>query len=294
MQYFGTQVRTRLDGVKYNHRRVIADDKPGGFWVSQWQNAFYNAKLMKTRTTYLAVLVFLWTSVAAAQSATDIIRRADAKMRGQSSFSEMKMTIVRPGWTREIRMKSWSKGSELALILITAPARDQGTAFLKRSQELWNWQPSIDRTIKMPPSMLLQSWMGSDFTNDDLVKESSSVDDYQHRLLGSETIEGRGCWKIELIPRPNVAVVWGKILMWVDKQDYMQLKAEFYDEDNYLVNTMVGKAVKTLGGQLLPSILEVSPADAPGNKTIVEYISLRFNEAIGDDFFTVQNMRRVR
>ena len=249
---------------------------------------------MKTRTTYLTMLVLLCTGAIAAQSATEIIRRADAKMRGQSSFSEMKMTIVRPGWTREIRMKSWSKGSELALILITAPARDQGTAFLKRSRELWNWQPSIDRTIKMPPSMLLQSWMGSDFTNDDLVKESSSVDDYQHRILGTETIEGRSCWKLELVPRPNVAVVWGKILMWIDKQDYMQLKAEFYDEDNYLVNTMVGKSVKTLGGQLLPSVLEVTPADTPGNKTVVEYISLRFNEAMSDDFFTVQNMRRVR
>lgn len=256
--------------------------------------AFTTLKFMKTRTTYLTMLVLLCTGVIAAQSATEIIRRADAKMRGQSSFSEMKMTIVRPGWTREIRMKSWSKGSELALILITAPARDQGTAFLKRSRELWNWQPSIDRTIKMPPSMLLQSWMGSDFTNDDLVKESSSVDDYQHRILGTETIEGRSCWKLELVPRPNVAVVWGKILMWIDKQDYMQLKAEFYDEDNYLVNTMVGKSVKTLGGQLLPSILEVTPADAPGNKTVVEYISLRFNEAMSDDFFTVQNMRRVR
>lgn len=238
--------------------------------------------------------VSLLAAQATSPNATDIIRRADAKMRGRSSYSEMKMTIVRPSWSREVRMKSWSKGDDLSLVLITAPARDQGAAFLKRGLELWNWQPSIDRTIKMPPSMMLQSWMGSDFTNDDLVRQSSVVDDYQHRLLGAEDIDGRPCWKIQLVPKPNVPVVWGKVLMWIDKAEYMQLKTEFYDEDDYLVNTMRGKAVKTMGGQVLPSIMEVVPADEPGHKTIVEYITLRFDQAMADDFFTVQNMKRVR
>src|SRR5690606_1606609 len=97
----------------------------------------------------------------------------------------------------------WGKGDELALILVTAPARDKGTAFLKRGNEIWNWQPSIDRTVKMPPSMMAQSWMGSDFTNDDLVKHSSVVNDFDHTLLGSETIEGRACHKIEMIPKES-------------------------------------------------------------------------------------------
>ncbi len=242
----------------------------------------------------LLITAAMLTAQPTAPSAMEIIRRADAKMRGRSSYSEMKMTIVRPTWSREVRMKSWAKGDDLSLVLITAPARDQGAAFLKRGLELWNWQPSIDRTIKMPPSMMLQSWMGSDFTNDDLVRQSSVVDDYQHRLLGAEDIDGRSCWKVELRPKPNVPVVWGKVIMWVDKAESMQLKTEFYDEDGYLVNTMRGKAVKTLGGQLLPSILEVTPADEPGHKTIVEYISLRFDQTYNDDFFTVQNMKRVR
>lgn len=228
------------------------------------------------------------------QSATEIIRRADQKLRGESSFSELKMTIERPDWTREVTMKSWSLADEYALILITGPARDRGTAFLKRGQEIWNWQPTIDRTIKMPPSMMMQSWMGSDFTNDDLVRESSIVVDYEHRLLGEETIDGRPCWKLELIPKPDAPVVWGRILSWIDKAEYMQLKTEFYDEDDYLINTMLGKNVQQLGGKTLPSRMEVIPTDEPGHRTILEYLNLEFGIDVSESFFSVQNMKRVR
>ena len=174
-------------------------------------------------------------------SAYDIIKKAEDNMRGQQAYGEMKMTIQRPKWTREITMKSWSKGDDYSLVVITAPARDKGTAFLKRGQEIWNWQPSIDRSIKMPPSMMMQSWMGSDFTNDDLVRQSSLVTDFEHELKGEEAIEGRNCYIVELIPKPDAAVVWGKVVMWVDEVDFLELKIEFFDEDDYLVNTMYGK-----------------------------------------------------
>lgn len=236
-------------------------------------------------------------NLLAAQStltATDIIRKADEKMRGKTSLAEMKMTIVRPSWTREVTMKSWGKGENLALILITGPARDKGTAFLKRNKEIWNWQPTIDRVIKLPPSMMMQSWMGSDFTNDDLVKESSVINDYTHRLSGSEKIEDRDCYKIELTPKENAAVVWGKVISWIDKKDFMQMKVEFYDEDGYLVNTMFGKNVKMLGGKLLPSRMEVVPAEEPGKKTVIEYLKLEFDKPISDEFFSMQNMKRVQ
>ena len=224
----------------------------------------------------------------------EIIRKADEKLKGRTNTSTLKMTIVRPSWQREMVMKSWAKGDEYSLILVTSPARDKGTAFLKREQEMWNWQPTIDRTIKMPPSMMSQSWMGSDFTNDDLVKQSSIVVDYNHKLLGKETIEGRECYKLELIPLEEAAVVWGKILIWIDTQEYMQMKTEFYDEDFYLVNTMLGKEVKEMDGKLLPSVLEVIPAEEEGHKTVVEYLSLDFDADIKDSFFSIQNMKRVR
>lgn len=226
--------------------------------------------------------------------AKDIIAKADAKVKGKTSLAEMKMTIVRPSWKRELKLKSWSKGDDMALILVLSPAREKGTAFLKRGREIWNWQPTIDRTIKLPPSMMSQSWMGSDFTNDDLVKESSVLEDYNHKLLGTETIDGRSCYKIQMNPKENAAVVWGKVLVWIDKTEYMQLKAEFYDEDNYLVNTMYGKQVKNLGGKLLPSLLEVIPADEPGNKTMIEYVSLEFDKPMNDNFFSVQQMKKAK
>lgn len=241
----------------------------------------------------LAFILFT-TSTLLAQDATEIIRTAENKLRGASSYSEMKMTVVRPDWSREVKLKSWSVGTEKSLILITGPARDKGVAFLKRDQEIWNWQPTIDRTIKMPPSMMMQSWMGSDFTNDDLVRESSIIKDYDHQLLGDEEIDGRKCWKIQLQPKADAAVVWGKIIMWIDKTDYLQLKTAFYDEDDYLVNTMLGKEIKQMGGKLLPSIMEVIPADEEGHKTVLEYLSLDFDIGLKDGFFSVQNMKRVR
>lgn len=229
-----------------------------------------------------------------AQDASQIIRRAEDKLRGASSFSEMKMTVVRPDWSREVTMKSWAVGRDYSLILITGPARDKGVAFLKRNREIWNWQPTIDRTIKMPPSMMMQSWMGSDFTNDDLVRESSILRDYDHELVGEEVVDDRNCWKIKLVPKPDAAVVWGEIFMWVDQAEYIQLKTEFYDEDEYLVNTMLGKSIKEMDGKLLPSIMEIVPAEEEGHKTVLEYLTLDFDVDIKDSFFSVQNMKRVR
>lgn len=227
-------------------------------------------------------------------TAQEIIQKMDDNIRGLTSYAEIKMTIVRPTWTREMQLKSWSKGTEMSMMLITAPARDKGTATLMRDKEIWTWQPKIDRTIKLPPSMMLQSWMGSDFTNDDLVKQSSAVVDYTHEIVGSETIEGYECYKIVLTPKPDAPVVWGKLISWIDKKYYMQLKAEFYDEDDYLVNTMRGSNVQQFSGKYLPAKLEIIPAEEEGNKTIMEYLKLKFNEPFKDSFFSIQSMKRLR
>ncbi len=245
------------------------------------------------KALFLLILV-VTVQGAWAQTAREIIDRANEKMQGKSNSAEMTMRIVRPDWTREISMKSWSVGTKYSLILITAPARDQGASFLKRENELWNWQPTINRAIKMPPSMMLQSWMGSDFTNDDLVKESSVVEDYTHRLLSDTVIDGYKTWKIELIPKEEASVVWGKIEAYIDQKDYIQLLFKYYDEDGYLVNTMVLSEIKNLGGRMIPSVLEMIPADHPSQKTMIIYKSLDFGAAIDESFFSIQNMKRVR
>lgn len=246
------------------------------------------------KTAVTVALSILFSFHLYAQDPLEIIKRADEKMRGLSSQGEMSMKIVRPDWSREIVMKSWSKGTDYSMILITAPSRDKGSAFLNRDKEMWNWQPSIERVIKLPPSMMMQSWMGSDFTNDDLVKQSSIVTDYTHKLLKDTTVEGRECYQIELIPKPDAPVVWGKIISCISKKDELQLLTRFYDEDLFLVNTMLGKEVKEMGGRTLPSVLEMIPADNPRQKTIIRYISLEFDVDIDDQFFSIQNMKRLR
>lgn len=142
--------------------------------------------------------------------------------------------------------------------------------------------------------MMLQSWMGSDFTNDDLVKESSIVNDYTHSLEKDSIINGASVYKIVLTPKPNAPVVWGKVVCYVEKKEYNQLLVKYYDEDNYLVNTMVLSEIREMGGRLLPTKLEMIPHDNPKQRTIIEYLNQEFNIGLKESFFSMQNMKRVR
>jgi outer membrane lipoprotein-sorting protein len=241
------------------------------------------------------VILFGFQSVSWGQvNAHEIVQMADKKRLGKTSISTIDMIVIRPNWSREVSMKVWTKGNEYLMILIIAPARDKGTTFLKRGYEIWNWIPRIDRNIKLPPSSMLQSWMGSDFTNDDLVKQSSIVDDYHHTLLGEENVNGRAVFKIEMIPKEDAAVVWGKILTWIDQQEMLFLKTEYYDEDNVLVNTMTGSDIKVMGGRNVTATMEMVPADDAQNKTRLTYQDLVFDESLEDDFFSLQTMKRIR
>lgn len=240
------------------------------------------------------LVVMLSGTSANAQDAREIVRKADARARGKTSEARITLQVIRPGWKREMGLKTWSQGNDLALILVTSPARDKGIVYLKRSKEVWNWIPSIERNIKLPPSMMSQSWMGTDFTNDDLVKEASIVEDYTHVMVGEADMDGYACYKVQLTPRPEAAVVWGKVLLWIEKKDLLMLHAEYYDETGKLVNTLHGSAVKMLGGRLLPSRLEMVPAGKPGNKTVMTYESLQFDKPIPEQLFSTSYMSRVQ
>lgn len=241
------------------------------------------------------ICLFLMSSTYEQElSPKEIIQKANDRVQGKYSEAEIKMTIIRPNWSREMKMKTWSSGSKYSLILITSPARDRGISFLKRGKEMWDWRPNIERVIKMPPSMMSQNWMGSDFTNDDLTKGTSLVEDFTHKIVEETTIEDRNYWVLELLPKEDVPVIWGKIKIWIDKKDFIQMKTEFYDEDDYLVQTIIGKDIQEIDGKLLPKIQEVIPEEEEGYKTRIEYLSLTFDKPIKDSFFTIQNMKRVR
>ena len=228
------------------------------------------------------------------KSAIEIIQKADSKMRGASSFSEMAITIVRPKWQKTMTMKSWSLGTDYSVSLVTSPAKEKGSVFLKRKNEVWNYLPALERTIKLPPSMMTQSFMGTDLTNDDLVKQSSMVVDYTHKILSEEIVEGLDCWKLELIPNEEATVVWGKLIVWIDKSDFMQLKIEFYDDDEEIVNLMNGYNFKMFGNKKLPSKIEFIPLEDQGNKTIIEYKIWEFDKDIPSNYFTTQYVSRLK
>ncbi|MFA8436364.1 MAG: outer membrane lipoprotein-sorting protein [Marinifilaceae bacterium] len=250
------------------------------------------------RKLVFPICILLFSQDVSGQSekitAREIVRIADEKMRGLSSKGEYSMTIVRPTWSRTVTMKSWSKGTEYSLIYITAPAREKGQVFLKRQKDMWNWIPSIERLVKIPPSMMMQSWMGSDFTNDDLLKESSSLADYSHELEGTQEIRGYDCYQVALFPKEEAAVVWGKLVMWISKEGYHRLKTEYYDEDLYLVNEENLFDIKMMDDREIPTRMEMVPIDKEGNKTIFEFKDVKFDINIKESFFSQQNMKRVR
>lgn len=240
------------------------------------------------------LLLLLLPSFLIGQNAKEIIQKAIDLMYGKKTYSVITMTITKPAWSRTVTMKAWSIEPDYSIVYITEPSRDKGTVTLKRKTEIWNWIPAVQKTIKIPPSMMLASWMGSDFTNDDLVRASSVVQDYKHTYLGEERYAEYDCYKIELIPKPEAGVVWGKIITWITKQDYMQLKEDFYDEDGTLVRSMIGSKPKIFGGHLLPSYSEMIPYNKPGNKTSFETKELDFDLNITPEFFSIQTMSRVR
>jgi outer membrane lipoprotein-sorting protein len=228
-------------------------------------------------------------------SASEIVKKADEKFNGEKSgYSVMSMTIVRPTWQRTIEFKSWSLGDDYSLAVIALPARDKGQSFLKRLNEMWSWNPSVNRLIKLPPSMMSQGWMGSDYTNDDILKESSIINDYTHSIEGEEVIAGRSCYKIKLTAKPESDVLWGSQMWWVDKKDFLELKAELFDEDGVLVRTETASDIKIMDGRLIPTTIELIPADVEGNKTIVKIIEIQFNINITESYFSQQNMKSLR
>jgi outer membrane lipoprotein-sorting protein len=242
---------------------------------------------------FIFLMFLIFTSQA--QDANQILKNSEQKITGiKSSYQEMMIKIVRPKWSKEMIMKGWSIGEDYFASVVLSPVKEKGIVFLKRENEVWNYIPSIERTIKLPPSMMMQNWMGTDFTNDDLVQRSSITDDYTNTIIGNEIVDGLDCWIIELVPNDDAAVVWGKLIMWIDKKDFMQLKTQFFDEYDEMVNVMTSKSIKNFGGKNLPSIIEFVPLDKEGNKTIVERLVWNFDIDINERFFMPSYMKNLR
>jgi len=248
---------------------------------------------MKPQRTIPALLLALTTLLPLqGQSIEEIVRRSEDIVRGETSFGTFRMTVTTPDFERSMEMKSWWKGTKKALIVITAPRREAGNKTLKVDKELWMYLRNTETTIKIPPSMMLQSWNGSDFTNDDLVRESSMIDDYDITLLGEDSVDDAENWKTQLIPKPESPVVWDKIIHWIRKADYLPSRTEYYDERGNLVRTMVYRGIKIMGGRKIPTKQAIINNVKPGNITEFEYIEVEFDIPISDRIFSLRELER--
>jgi len=246
--------------------------------------------------TLIIFLFFAHQSVLCQNQLTglEIIQKADEKVRGKTNVSVMEMEIIRPTWKRNISMKGWTNGLDYSMTYITGPARDKGQVFMKRETEMWNWMPTIGRMIKIPASMMSQGWMGSDYTNDDILKESSIVKDYEHTISLEEKVQGFDCYKIQMLPKEEAPVIWSKVYKWITKDEFIQIKSEYYDEDDDLVKSDFGYDFKKMDGRLIPSRIEIVPAADEGKKTVIYIKEIEFDIELKASFFSQQNMKRIR
>jgi len=234
--------------------------------------------------------------------AREIARRTEDVLRGASAYTDGEMTIVSPRLPtpRTVRFRSWDdRGGDRSFIRILAPAKDRGTGFLKIFPNLWTYIPRVERTMRIPPSMMLQSWMGSDFTNDDLVRQSSQLDDYDHVLLrveeGFQGLDGSGPYRayvVEYRPHEDAPVVWGRIVTWIEAEHASPLRQEFYDEDGVKLRRMEFGDIREVGGRFVPHLWVMSPLEKQGYQTRIQIHEIRFDEKFDDSIFTTRNLKR--
>ena len=250
------------------------------------------------KSSLLTILLLFTLSVSSAfpQALTpqEIVKKAYYNERSDASNLTIAIEVIRPSWSRELIAKTWAMGADYGMMLITGPAKDQGVSFLRIKSEGWNWLPTIERVVKISPSQMSQSWMGSDFSNEDLLKEASIIYDYQHELLGEESLDGVRCYKIQATPKEGAAVVWGKKILWIGKDDLLERKTENYDEEGNLISTLVKSDIETIGSKPIPTTLTMIPNQKEGHKTVVRISEGNFEASLDKQFFTQQNMKKLR
>jgi len=234
------------------------------------------------------------SAVLSAQEAGahEIVDRAQSALWGTTVQSRLTMTVTTPRWERTLELQGWMERPRRSFIRILAPAKEAGIASLRIGPEMWNYLPNVERTIRIPPSMMLQPWMGSDFTNDDLVKQYSLVDDYTHRMIGADTAGAAAAYVIEALPKPDAPVVWGRIVLSVRRADFLPVREEYYDERGSLIRVLTFSEIRPLGGRTIPTRWEMRSVTKPGNLTTIVMQSATFDAAIPEEVFTQRNLTR--
>ena len=222
-----------------------------------------------------------------------IIKAVDELYRSQTSRAEIEMQIVTPHWERALALEVWTKGMDRTFILITSPKKEKGVATLRIGNEMWNYLPKTNKVMKVPPSMMMGSWMGSDFTNDDLVKESSMIEDYTYELITPVDAQPDHLY-VQLLPKEDSPIVWGKLIVAIRVSDSIPVWQHFYDETGRLTRVMNFKEIKSFGGKTIPSVMEMIPQNKKGHKTVVRFVEAEFDKGIDEKIFTRRNLQKRR
>jgi len=230
---------------------------------------------------------------AVALDADQIVRNGFIYWRGKASIGTVEMKIHREDWERSMTIKAWTRGQKDSLFYIAAPPKDYGNGTLKKGREMWIYNPKVNRVIKVPPSMMSQSWMGSDFSNNDLAKSDSLLLDYNHSIIGTEIHEGKTVYVIKSMPKPNAPVVWGMQRLKI-REDQIWLSEEFFDEDLQPVKIMTAMEIQMIGGKLFPRVWQMRNVDEQDRYTQLTYKSLEFKSSLPDRLFTLSSLKQRR
>lgn len=225
--------------------------------------------------------------------ATAIVRDAVNHWRGVSSYSEMTMVIHRPEWERRMTMRAWTKGDDQSLVRVIEPRKDRGNGTLTKGDNMWSFSPKVNRVIKIPSSMMGQSWLGSDFSNKDIARADEIIDQYDHSLLGVDDVDGITVYEIESIPHEEAAIVWGREVLRI-REDHVVLEHSFYDQDGELVKSLRSLEIGVMGGRTVALRQRMSKADAPEEWTEIQIASVEYEIDIRDSLFTLSNLRNPR
>jgi len=234
------------------------------------------------------ILLFLFSLQLLAITADEIIKKVEHNIQSDSGYSKITMVVTTARGERTMRMESWNRGNEKSFIKILYPKQDRGITFLKIDTTMWQYVPKIEKIIKIPSSMMMQSWMGSDFTNDDMAKESSIVKDYNAVI----SAEDEKHYTLSLFPKEDAPVVWGKIVMQIEKENFVPLQAVYFDEDGIEQRVLYYSEVKVFGTHHLPTRMTLLPSNKEKNKTVVIMDEVDFDIVIDDSRFSKSALKR--
>jgi outer membrane lipoprotein-sorting protein len=249
---------------------------------------------MNNRILAGVILVLLGGAVSAQdRDATAVVQDAINHWRGLSSDGVMTMVIHRPDWERSMTMRAWTKGDDRSLVRVLEPRKDRGNGTLTDDNSMWSYSPKVNRVIKIPSSMMGQSWMGSDFSNKDIARADDIVKQYDHSFLNVEEADGVTIYEIESIPHEEAAVVWGREVLKI-RSDHVVTEHRFYDQDDVLVKTLTSLEIGEMGGRTIALRQRMAKEESPDEWTEIQVVSVDYDIELADSLFTLSNLRNPR